>query len=63
MSAVSTKAPADKDRVWWVVCAEYATGPFTRAGAQRKLEAIEEGEYCFMPHRIEARTAGLGRRW
>lgn len=61
MSAVSTLR--EKDRIWWVVCAEYATGPFTKEAAQRKLEKITEGEHCRMPHRIEARTGGLGRRW
>lgn len=64
MTAVTTRTePVATERIWWVKCEEYAVGPYTKAAAQAKLEAIEAAGHCYGEHKVVARPGGLGRRW
>ena len=64
MSAITTKKEHQPtEKVWWVVCDEYSTGPFTRPTAERKMAAIEAAGFCSGRHEILPRPGGTGRRW
>ena len=46
-----TAATATRDR--WVVCADYASGPFTQAAAERQMAVVQDGpRLCRLPHHI-----------
>jgi hypothetical protein len=50
---MSPRKPIEKPRFFWVVCTDYAQGPFsTEEIAQRSLDAIETLGACSLPHEI-----------